>query len=700
MVAQLLQELPPASREGGKVAERIVHISVQICSGSNICSWLQKEINIIQCVLRSAIMMSVYKSRPLQINHSPVRFYSSTPGDFILRFSSEYLVVAIEENPFYEKNADLFVLTDSQNLLVHQPIAKTIFNSETLIEMYMRHIELFQGFTTEWRIVSGDHRTHDWIVSAQRSYNVEFEACSLPMHNLLQHATTPKDCEYFYKHVLESLNTWFKAIKLDKSPTDTNTPPYCITFHIPLHRHLATLIFQMQTHHCTGLLNQLTKDEAFLRKCILHPIRIHVARAQFYAGMWLRNGQGMRIALPYHITKFKQKLLNKSSDLYSNTLSIIDKLEAEKNWIKENTNESILSLHISVYENSLEAAAFDSINAKNDALKWNKIKLNKLFSSGLFVQNPFEFPRQQEANQKKELEVMKFKANQKLLNPVQTTPSKNVQITNSAPAQMPISSNNNKNENININVQPGSFNPQSFTPEPIDPSIPLPSQEILRDLSKETELIRASDEKSADINADEYYKYFWCLKLSVRVKRISGYFSGTNLIQLLFFQKVATNFSIFLLFFDLFNISLAFRIEYLNYQLLYILSIFGPLALIFGVNVETYFNFAFVTAYFATIIRIIINGILIWIYYDKMLDSRDTEEKFQRFLNMATHENLTDKFEELPPHRNSNLFRTIYPFTVLMGICGIMILLQIWALAVAIPRSHSWIKKKGTHVKK
>jgi hypothetical protein len=146
MVAQLLRELPPASREGGKVAERIVHISVQICSGSNICSWLQKEINIVQCVLRSAIMMSVYKSRPLQINHSPERFYSSTPGDYILRFSSEYLNVAIEENPFYEKNADLFVLTDTQNLLVHQPIAKTIFDSETLIEMYMRHIELFQGY--------------------------------------------------------------------------------------------------------------------------------------------------------------------------------------------------------------------------------------------------------------------------------------------------------------------------------------------------------------------------------------------------------------------------------------------------------------------------------------------------------------------------------------------------------------------------
>uniref|UniRef100_A0A914YR71 E3 ubiquitin-protein ligase n=1 Tax=Panagrolaimus superbus TaxID=310955 RepID=A0A914YR71_9BILA len=300
MVAQLLTELPSASREGGKVAERIVHISVQICSGSNICSWLQKEIDIIQCVLRSAIMMSVYKARPLQIDHSPERFFSTLPSDILSRYTSEWIVVSIEKNPFYEKNADLFVLTDTQNLLVHQPIAKTIFISETLVEMYIRHIELFQGFTTEWRIASGEHRTHDWVVSAQRSYNVEFEACSLPMHNLLQHATTPSDCQIFYSYLLESLNTWFKAIKLDKSPTDTNTPPYAITFHIPLHRHLATLIFQMQTYNCSDLLKEITQNQGFLRKLILHPIRIHVARAQYYAGMWLRNGQGMRIAVSHY----------------------------------------------------------------------------------------------------------------------------------------------------------------------------------------------------------------------------------------------------------------------------------------------------------------------------------------------------------------------------------------------------------------
>uniref|UniRef100_A0AC34F375 Ycf36 n=1 Tax=Panagrolaimus sp. ES5 TaxID=591445 RepID=A0AC34F375_9BILA len=213
-----------------------------------------------------------------------------------------------------------------------------------------------------------------------------------------------------------------------------------------------------------------------------------------------------------------------------------------------------------------------------------------------------------------------------------------------------------------------------------DPSLPLPSQEVLRDLSKETALIHASDEKSNDQNINEYYNYFWCLRFSV--------------------GKVATNFSIFLLFFDAFNICIAFRIKYLSYQLLYFLSIFGPLALIFGVNVETYFNFAFVTTYFATTMRLLINGLHIWIYYEKMLESKETEEEYQRFVEIVTKENFTETIPSEIPSRDPNLFRTIYPFVVLMGICVIMIALQIWTLSVAIPRSHSWIKKKTTHSKK
>uniref|UniRef100_A0A914QB58 Uncharacterized protein n=1 Tax=Panagrolaimus davidi TaxID=227884 RepID=A0A914QB58_9BILA len=99
-------------------------------------------------------------------------------------------------------------------------------------------------------------------------------------------------------------------------------------------------------------------------------------------------------------------------------------------------NNSTLFLHISAYENSVEAASeSDSFNVVG--FKKNKgcdLK-NKLFP---IIQNPFEFPRQQKGDQNiNEPEVMGFKASQKLLNPNQSIPSNNDQPKNDSTQKSP-----------------------------------------------------------------------------------------------------------------------------------------------------------------------------------------------------------------------------------------------------------------------
>uniref|UniRef100_A0AC35GYA6 Uncharacterized protein n=1 Tax=Panagrolaimus sp. PS1159 TaxID=55785 RepID=A0AC35GYA6_9BILA len=97
--------------------------------------------------------------------------------------------------------------------------------------------------------------------------------------------------------------------------------------------------------------------------------------------------------------------------------------ELKKEKFSTAKNNSTLSLHIAAYENSIEADSLFNNGTKKSLKQSDFIKkgenLKQFFAAS--IQNPFEFPRQQENDKSKE--TAHFKASQRLTNP-NSTPSK------------------------------------------------------------------------------------------------------------------------------------------------------------------------------------------------------------------------------------------------------------------------------------
>uniref|UniRef100_A0AC34FDA2 Uncharacterized protein n=1 Tax=Panagrolaimus sp. ES5 TaxID=591445 RepID=A0AC34FDA2_9BILA len=142
----------------------------------------------------------------------------------------------------------------------------------------------------------------------------------------------------------------------------------------------------------------------------------------------------------------RESSLNKSNNYLSTSFLKLNHESEEHHKLKKSksANNSTLSLHIAAYENSTEADSDgrkkESSNSKNEKTtvikKWNNTSKKGHFKG---LQNPFEFPRQQEEDQNKYPEVMQFKASQRLRCPnkenLNLNESKNIISSSTVPSR-------------------------------------------------------------------------------------------------------------------------------------------------------------------------------------------------------------------------------------------------------------------------
>uniref|UniRef100_A0A915DUL2 E3 ubiquitin-protein ligase n=1 Tax=Ditylenchus dipsaci TaxID=166011 RepID=A0A915DUL2_9BILA len=196
----------------------------------------------------------------------------------------EYLTVDVEKNKFITKFGYSYLITDVQNIFSHASLAFELMHNRHLCEKYVMFIAPMQGMN----VIAF---TLEWDASAQIMFNTlstESPNGSQAMSNAL------KTFSKFIKIYLHS-------VKVEKGDP-FQCQPYATTFHLPLHRHLAYALMQALSvgdHFAEIATKTILSDEIFLRQVILHPIRIQVVRAEYLAGMWIRNGGMIRNSVIY-----------------------------------------------------------------------------------------------------------------------------------------------------------------------------------------------------------------------------------------------------------------------------------------------------------------------------------------------------------------------------------------------------------------
>uniref|UniRef100_A0AC34F9L3 Serine/threonine-protein phosphatase n=1 Tax=Panagrolaimus sp. ES5 TaxID=591445 RepID=A0AC34F9L3_9BILA len=152
-------------------------------------------------------------------------------------------------------------------------------------------------------------------------------------------------------------------------------------------------------------------------------------------------------------------------------LNLNQKSEEEHEFAKEskNINKSTLSLHIATYENSTEdtpdSDAFEKEGIKRKDASKDLLKKWDTGSS-LVIENPFEFPRQQE-NQNKHPEVVQFKASQKLRNPNE--------VVNEKTNTLETSKKDSKPAKVDVVTPVAATAAANTTPPPVTATTPNPA---------------------------------------------------------------------------------------------------------------------------------------------------------------------------------------------------------------------------------
>jgi len=259
----------PRNKDANKLAERIVHVSVQLFSNEEIAFQLAQNNHLVEVFiisLHNVICMNIVPSKTS-------------------KFDNHYVVAIPSDRN--KQNAYWPIASDFTNLMGHRSVCKHFISDRNLLKPWCNMLLKLSGMDLNERQLSR-HVEFDNSIALSYYYLVR-EVCAAPLNCILEVLTDKSTLHLSIQLVdvfLETFDSFLNSIGYDDNRGIASDQ---ISFHFPLHRYISLIISNaMKRQEAT--LEDFKITWMLAKRLMQHPFQLLVTSVEISANMWVRNG--------------------------------------------------------------------------------------------------------------------------------------------------------------------------------------------------------------------------------------------------------------------------------------------------------------------------------------------------------------------------------------------------------------------------
>ncbi|XP_063964911.1 E3 ubiquitin-protein ligase ubr3-like isoform X1 [Lytechinus pictus] len=258
------------------LANRVVHISVQLFSNEDLALRMADEMRLLEILIKCALnqVMKTAMTCPMTGQGSKVR--------------NRHQVVNCD-NRILKGQCYWPIISDLTNIISHRSVAERFFSSPDLMALWARFLRYFMCMNLNVRELSQHVEFESNTYST--AFSAEIEACAAPMWQMTVHCKDLNASNFTFGMLLACLKELCHWLADSRLPRELH--PLQVSFHLPLLRYFSN--FLSQAINLQGLdFEKIRLDKGLLTRLMVFPLQIQAKLSEIFSGMWVRNGVQMK----------------------------------------------------------------------------------------------------------------------------------------------------------------------------------------------------------------------------------------------------------------------------------------------------------------------------------------------------------------------------------------------------------------------